>query len=148
MAIPQGPNQRWSLDFAADALVDGRRLRILAVVDDFSRGCLCLAADTSLPGLRAARELDAVVARRGKPMTNRLGQRHGAHRDRDAALGSGASSRVALHRARSAHLWSSTRQTLTYGIGYREGLQSSLFADIRGRAPGDPIARLTSFRNL
>jgi putative transposase len=69
MAIPRGPNQRWSLDFAADALVDGRRLRILAVVDDFSRECLCLAADTSLPGLRVARELDAVVAVRGKPAT-------------------------------------------------------------------------------
>jgi len=40
MAIPQNPNQRWSLDFVSDALVDGRRFRILCVIDDFSRECL------------------------------------------------------------------------------------------------------------
>ncbi len=67
MAIPQGPNQRWSLDFLSDALADGRRFRILAVVDDFTRECLCLVADTSLSGLRVARELDAVIAGRGRP---------------------------------------------------------------------------------
>jgi len=37
MAMPQGPNQRWSLDFVADQLVDGRRFRVLVVVDDFTR---------------------------------------------------------------------------------------------------------------
>jgi len=42
MTLPQGPNQRWSLDFAADTLTDGRRFRILVVVDDFTRECLCL----------------------------------------------------------------------------------------------------------
>ena len=67
MALPQGPNQRWSLDFLSDALTDGRRFRILAVVDDFTRECLCLVADTSLSGRRVARELDAVIARRGRP---------------------------------------------------------------------------------
>ena len=67
MTIPQGPNQRWSLDFVSDALGDGRRFRILAVVDDYSRECLCLVADTSLSGMRVARELDLVIARRGRP---------------------------------------------------------------------------------
>jgi putative transposase len=67
MAIPQGPNQRWSLDFLSDALADGRRFRILAVVDDFTRECLALIADTSLAGVRVARELDAVIAMRGRP---------------------------------------------------------------------------------
>jgi len=69
MAIPQGPNRRWSLDFASDALADGRRFRILAVVDDFTRECLCLVADTSLSGVRVARELDAVILGRGRPAT-------------------------------------------------------------------------------
>jgi putative transposase len=69
LSIPQGSNQRWSLDFASDALADGRRFRILAVVDDFSRECLCLVADTSLSGQRVARELDALIARRGRPVT-------------------------------------------------------------------------------
>jgi putative transposase len=67
MALPQGANQRWSMDFVSDMLVDGRRLRILAIVDDFTRECLCLVADTSLSGARVARELDAIVGRRGKP---------------------------------------------------------------------------------
>lgn len=65
IALPEGPNQRWSLDFVSDTLTDGRRFRILVVVDDFSRECLCLVADTSLSGARVARELDAVIARRG-----------------------------------------------------------------------------------
>jgi putative transposase len=50
MALPQGPNQRWSLDFVSDALASGRRFRVLAVVDDFSRECLGLVVDTSLSG--------------------------------------------------------------------------------------------------
>ena len=58
MTIPQGPNQRWSLDVAADVLSDGRRFRILVVVDDFSRECLALMVDNSLSGRRVARELD------------------------------------------------------------------------------------------
>ena len=64
-----GPNQRWSLDFVSDALTDGRRFRILAVVDDFSRENLVLVADTSLFGLRVTRELDRVIAERGMPTT-------------------------------------------------------------------------------
>jgi putative transposase len=65
MALPQRPNQRWSLDFAADTLTDGRRFRILVVVDDFTRECLCLVADTSLSGARVARELTATISNRG-----------------------------------------------------------------------------------
>ena len=67
MTIPRGPNQRWSMDFVSDVMTDGRRFRILAVVDDFTRECLCLVADTSLSGLRVARELDAVITRRRRP---------------------------------------------------------------------------------
>ena len=50
-------------------MIDGRRFRILAIVDDFTRECLALVADTSLSGLRVARELDAVIAIRGCPAT-------------------------------------------------------------------------------
>jgi putative transposase len=67
LALPQGPNQRWSLDFLHDQLSDGRRFRILAIVDDFTRECLALVADTSLSGLRVGRELDTIIAVRGKP---------------------------------------------------------------------------------
>jgi putative transposase len=63
MTLPQGPNQRWSLDFVSDTLTDGRRSRILVVVEDFTRECL--VADTSLSGARVARELTMLIARRG-----------------------------------------------------------------------------------
>src|SRR5215471_1036019 len=46
---------------------DGRRFRILAVVDDGTRECLALVADTSISGIRVARELDRIVAVRGRP---------------------------------------------------------------------------------
>jgi putative transposase len=69
MIVPTAPNQRWSLDFLADQMADGRRFRILAVVDDCTRECLALVADTSIPGLRVARELDKILARRGRPTT-------------------------------------------------------------------------------
>ena len=67
MAMPQGANQRWSLDFVSDALASSRKFRILAVVDDFSRECLALIVDNSLSGIRVARELDRIVQRRGPP---------------------------------------------------------------------------------
>ncbi len=69
IALPEAPNQRWSLDFVSDTLTDGRRLRVLCVVEDFTRECLVLIADTSLPGQRVVRELDAIAARRGYPAT-------------------------------------------------------------------------------
>jgi putative transposase len=68
LALPDGPNQRWSLDFVSDTLACGRRFRMLAVVDDFTRECLTLVADTSLSGARVGRELDAIIADRGVPL--------------------------------------------------------------------------------
>ncbi|MEL7219051.1 MAG: IS3 family transposase [Pseudomonadota bacterium] len=69
MLVPERPNERWSFDFVSDAFTDGRRFRVLAIVDDFSRECLALVADTSLSGLRVTRELTAIMARRGRPRT-------------------------------------------------------------------------------
>ena len=65
MALPKAANQRWSLDFVSDALSSGRRFRVLAVVDDFTRECLGLVVDTSLSGLRVGRELDRIAELRG-----------------------------------------------------------------------------------
>lgn len=69
MIVPETINQRWSLDFVSDAFTDGRRFRVLAVVDDFSRECLTLVPDTSLSGARLKRELDAIIQVRGTPTT-------------------------------------------------------------------------------
>lgn len=67
MIVPEAVNQRWSLDFVSDAFTDGRKLRVFAVVDDCSRECLGLVADTSISGMRVARELGAIISKRGKP---------------------------------------------------------------------------------
>src|SRR5438067_251712 len=69
MLIPEWPNDRWSLDFVADQFIDGRRLRILVVVDDCTRECLALVADSSISGIRVARELDRLLGDRGRPKT-------------------------------------------------------------------------------
>jgi putative transposase len=61
MAIPQDANLRWSIDFVMDPLVNGRRYRILTVVDDFTRECLGLVADTSLTAPRV------IVEQRDRP---------------------------------------------------------------------------------
>ena len=53
----------------SDSLEDGRRFRVLNVIDDYSRECLALVPDTSLSGARLTRELDAIIQVRGTPTT-------------------------------------------------------------------------------
>jgi len=69
MIVPLRPDERWSLDFISDQLACGRRFRILAIFDDCTRECLAAVADISLSGVRVARELDRIIATRGKPAT-------------------------------------------------------------------------------
>jgi putative transposase len=64
---PDGPNSRWSLDFVHDQLAWGRRFRVLTIIDDVTKECLAAIPDTSLSGKRVVRELEAVIARRGRP---------------------------------------------------------------------------------
>ncbi len=63
------PNARWSLDFVNDQLDNGRRFRVLNIVDDVMRECLASMPDTSIARVRVVRELTALAARRGKPET-------------------------------------------------------------------------------
>ena len=67
LAVPCGPNQCWSLDFMRDALTDGRKFRLLNVIDDYNREMLALEIDTSLPAQRVNRVLDRIVKERGLP---------------------------------------------------------------------------------
>jgi len=67
MLAPLLPNQRWSLDFVSDQFTDCRRFRILTVIDDCTRECIALVADTSLSGRRVARELNQLMLQRGAP---------------------------------------------------------------------------------
>ena len=67
MLVPLMPNQRWSLDFVSDQFTDCRRFRVLTVIDDCTRECIALVADTSLSGRRVARELSQLMLQRGTP---------------------------------------------------------------------------------
>ena len=67
--LPEGRNQRWSMGFLQDGLADGRRLRVLTLVDDYSRECPAIEVDTSLPGARVVRVLEKVSRERGLPET-------------------------------------------------------------------------------
>ena len=60
-------HERWSLDFMSDQLADGRRIRILNVIDEHSRECLASEVDSSLGGQRVCRVLEQLVARHGHP---------------------------------------------------------------------------------
>jgi putative transposase len=61
------PNQKWSMDFVAQRLPDGRWIRVLTVVDQFTRECLVLFADNALSGEKVATALDKIVVLRGTP---------------------------------------------------------------------------------
>ena len=73
---PQGAaqrlNEQWSMDFVHDRTEDGRSLRVLTVVDNFSRECLALEADRTLSGERVATTLEQVARQRGYPQSIRV----------------------------------------------------------------------------
>ena len=62
-----GANQEWAMDFIVDGLATGRMVRILSVVDAFTRECLALEADTSLGSGRVTRVLERLIGERGRP---------------------------------------------------------------------------------
>ncbi len=65
--IAAAPNRSWSMDFVSDGFVDGRRLRCLNIVDDFTKECLAIEVDTSLPGRRVVNVLERLAESRGLP---------------------------------------------------------------------------------
>jgi putative transposase len=65
------PNQEWAIDFASDVTANGRRLRIFSVVDCYTRECLTLEVDTSMPSRRVTRALAAIMETRGTPVAIR-----------------------------------------------------------------------------
>lgn len=69
---PDSPNQVWSVDFMQDSLMDGRKFRVLNVIDDFNREILSVETDTSLPALRVIRVLEQLKESRGLPKMIRV----------------------------------------------------------------------------
>jgi len=66
---PSAANVSWSMDFVADGLIGGRRLRCLTIVDDCTRECLAIEVDTSITGLRVQGVLDRLADTRGLPQS-------------------------------------------------------------------------------
>jgi putative transposase len=92
---PTAPNQRWSIDFLSDSLVSGRRIRVLAVIDDFTREALTLEVDFSLPSARVIRSLEEIAELRGYPAV--LRSDHGPEFVSHALLRWAAEHQVRLH---------------------------------------------------
>jgi putative transposase len=72
MPVLSRPNHEWSIDFVSDAMANGRAIRCLTVLDDFTKESLAIEVDTSLSGLRVTRVLDRIIAERRKPDGLRL----------------------------------------------------------------------------
>jgi putative transposase len=70
--LASAPNQQWAIDFVHDRLATGRTIRVLTVVDTFTRECLALEVDHCLPSQRVTRALDQVIAQRGRPESIRM----------------------------------------------------------------------------
>ena len=64
---PESTNKVWSIDFMSDSLWDGRKFRILNIIDDYNREVLSIEADTSMPTLRIIRTLEQLKETRGLP---------------------------------------------------------------------------------
>lgn len=74
LTVPERPNQVWSMDFVADSLETGRRLKFLNIVDDFTREAVDIVVDHGISGQYVTRVLDAIARFRELPMTIRTDQ--------------------------------------------------------------------------
>jgi putative transposase len=72
LLVPEALNQAWSMDFMSDSLVDGRRFRLLNIIDDYNRESLWIEIDTSLPSLLVIRVLERLIEMRGNPRRIRV----------------------------------------------------------------------------
>lgn len=74
LELPSAPNQVWSMDFVSDALANGRRIKVLTIVDDFSKEAIDLAVDFGISGHYVTRVLDQAARFRGYPKAIRTDQ--------------------------------------------------------------------------
>jgi putative transposase len=95
IAPVHGPNERWSLDFMHDALASGRRLRVLMVIDDFTRECLATEIERGFSSRRVISILERIAFIRKLPKTLRFD--NGAELTSHAMLRWGAERSIDLH---------------------------------------------------
>lgn len=68
MEVPSALNQSWSMDYMSDTLYDGRRVRILNIIDDHNRQALAMEVDTRLPAIKLIKKLEQLIEVHGKPI--------------------------------------------------------------------------------
>lgn len=131
-AVPQvrlqKENQEWAMDFVEDSAANGQKLRFLAVIDQFTRECLCLAVDTSMPSARVIRELETVFAVCGQLQRLRMDN------------GSEFTSRLFLS-------WCATEQIEMVPIRPGKPVENAHSESFNGRLRGE-FLNMTVFRNL
>lgn len=96
------PNQSWSMDFVSDGLAYGRRFQCLNIVDDYTRECLAIEVDTSLPGLRVAQVLQRLAETAWAAQIHHRGQRSGVCRQGLGRLGLSGRREAVVHQTRQA----------------------------------------------
>ena len=95
-------NQEWALDFVHDAVECGRTIRVLSVVDAYTRECLALEVDTSFASRRVTRVLDQIISRAGQAGGDSLRQRAGVDEPAFSGMVRGAADRADSHPAGKA----------------------------------------------
>jgi putative transposase len=65
LSAPSGPNDRWTMDFMSDSLWNGRNIKVLTILDVFTKECLAIEVDTSINGARVTRVLDWISISKG-----------------------------------------------------------------------------------
>jgi hypothetical protein len=119
LRVRSAANQEWALDFVHDAVECARTIRVLSVVDAYTRECLAFEVDTSFASRRVTRVLEQIVAQRGQPQAIRC-DRSGVDQPALPGVMRGAADRTAAHSARKAHaecacrelLWTAARRVL------------------------------------
>ena len=91
------PQQRWSMDFVHDRLIDGRAFRVLTVLDQFTRECVALVAAPTWRGEDVAAVLETVVPTHGSAPIHHGRQRHGVPESRDGRVGLSPSDHARVH---------------------------------------------------
>ena len=74
LALPSRPNEVWSMDFVSDALTNGRRIKVLTIVDDFTKESVDLVAEHGISGHHVVRVLQRAAQFRGLPSAIRTDQ--------------------------------------------------------------------------
>ncbi len=101
LLVRTAANQEWALDFLHDAVACGRAIRVLSVVDAYTRECLALEVETSFASRRVTRVLDAIVSERGQPQAI-LRQRAGTDQPAFSGVVRGTADRASTYSAGKA----------------------------------------------